>query len=58
MMKRYFSEGAQGKGDPSKRPKDDKGDSREKDDNFPIINNCFKIFCGPTTYDSRHKLEH
>jgi hypothetical protein len=60
MMKHYFSEGAQGKGDAGKRPGDDKGDDRDKDDNFPIIKNCFMIFGGPTAYDSRHrhKLEH
>jgi hypothetical protein len=34
MMKRYFFGGAQGKGDAGKRPKDNKGDGREKDDNF------------------------
>jgi hypothetical protein len=59
MMKRYLSEGAQGKGDPSKRPKKDTGDGKEKDDNFTVINNCFMIFGGPTTYDFRRqrKLE-
>jgi hypothetical protein len=55
MMKRYFSGGAQGKGDPGKRPKEDKGDSKEKDDDFPVVNNCFMIFGGPTTYDSRRQ---
>jgi hypothetical protein len=53
MMKRYFSRGAQRKGDPSKRLEEDKGDGKEKDDNFPIINNCFMIFGGPAAYDSR-----
>jgi hypothetical protein len=37
-------QGAQGKGDASKRSEDNKGDDREKDDNFPVINNCFMIF--------------
>jgi hypothetical protein len=60
MMNCYFSRVAQGKGDPSKRPEDDKGDGREKDDNFPVINNCFMIFGEPTAYDSmrQRKLEH
>jgi hypothetical protein len=60
MMKRYFSRGAQGKGDPGKRLEEDKGDDKEKDDDFPIVNNCFMIFGGPVAYDSRHqrKLEH
>jgi hypothetical protein len=60
MMKRYFFEGAQEKGDPGKRPEDDKGDGREKDDNFSVINNCFMIFGGPAAYDSwcQRKLEH
>jgi hypothetical protein len=53
MMKHYFSRGAQGKGDPDKRPEEDKGNGKEKDDNFPVINNCFMIFGGPVTYDSR-----
>jgi hypothetical protein len=59
MMKRYFSGGAPGKGDLGKRPKEDKGDDKEKDDDFSIINNCFMIFGGPVAYDSRsqHKLE-
>jgi hypothetical protein len=58
-MKHYYSGGAQGKGDPSKRPEDNKGYGREKDDNFPVINNCFMIFGGPAAYDSRRqrKLE-
>jgi hypothetical protein len=60
MLKCYFSGGVQGKGDLSKRPEDDKGDGREKDDNFPIMNNYFMIFGGPTAYNSKHqrKLEH
>jgi hypothetical protein len=60
MMKCYFSRGAQGKGDPGKRPEEDKGNGKKKDDDFPIINNNFMIFGGPTAYDSRHqpKLEH
>jgi hypothetical protein len=53
MMKCYFSRGAQGKGNPGKRPEEDKGDGKEKDDNFPVINNCFVIFSGPAAYDSR-----
>jgi hypothetical protein len=53
MMKCYFSMGAQGKGDPSKRPKEDKGDGKEKDDDFLIVNDCLMIFRGPTAYDSR-----
>jgi hypothetical protein len=59
MMKHYFSGGAQGKGDASKGPEDDRGDDREKDDNFSVINNCFMIFGGPVAYDSQHqrKLE-
>jgi hypothetical protein len=59
MMKRYFSRGAQGKGDPCKRSKEDKGDDKEKDDDFPVVNNCFMIFGGPVAYDSRRqpKLE-
>jgi hypothetical protein len=59
MMKHYFSRGVQGKGDPGKRPEEDKGDSKEKDDNFPIINNCFMIFGGPAAYDPwrQRKLE-
>jgi hypothetical protein len=58
MMKHYFSRGAQGKGDLGKRPEEDKGDGREKD-NFSIINNYFMIFGGPAANDSRrqHKLE-
>jgi hypothetical protein len=60
MMKHYFSGGAQGKGDASKGPEDDRGDDREKDDNFSVINNCFMIFGGPVAYDSQRqrKLEH
>jgi hypothetical protein len=60
MMKRYFFGVAQGKGDPGKRPEEDKGDDKEKDDDFPIVNNCFMIFGAPVAYDSRchHKLEH
>jgi hypothetical protein len=38
-IKHYFSRGAQGKGDPSKRPEEEKGDGKEKDDDFPIVNN-------------------
>jgi hypothetical protein len=59
MMKHYFSRGAQGKGDSDKRPKVDKGNGKEKDNNFPIINNCFMIFGGPVAYDSKRqrKLE-
>jgi hypothetical protein len=60
MMKRYFSRGPQGKGDLGKRPKEDKGDGKEKDDDFPIVNNWFMICGGLMAYDSRHqrKLEH
>jgi hypothetical protein len=57
MMKRYFSGGAQEKGDPDKRPEEDKGNGKEKDDDFPIVNNCFMIFDGPATYDSRRQLK-
>jgi hypothetical protein len=53
MMKCYFSEGAQWKGNPGKRPKEDKGDGKEKDDDFPVVNNCLMIFDGPAAYDSR-----
>jgi hypothetical protein len=52
-MKHNFFRGAQGKGDTSKRLEDNKGDGREKDNNFPVINNCFMIFGGPVAYDSR-----
>jgi hypothetical protein len=60
MMKHYFSRGAQGKGDASERPEENKGNGKEKDNDFPIANNCFIIFSGPTAYDSRRqcKLEH
>jgi hypothetical protein len=60
MMKCYFSEGAKGKGDQGKKPEEDKGDSGEKDDGFPIINNCFMIFGGPVAYDTKRqrKVEH
>jgi hypothetical protein len=60
MMKCYFSGGAQGKGDPGKRLEEDKGDCKEKYDDFPIVNNCFMIFGGSAAYHSRHqrKLEH
>jgi hypothetical protein len=34
MMKCYFSGGAQGRGDLGKRPEEDKGDDKEKDDDF------------------------
>jgi hypothetical protein len=54
MMKRYFSRDAQGKGDPGKRPEEDKGNNKKKDDDFPIVNNYFMIFGGPMAYDSRH----
>jgi hypothetical protein len=59
MIKRYFSGGAQGKCDPGKRTEEDKGDGKEKDDNFHVVNNCFMIFGGPAAYDSRRqrKLE-
>jgi hypothetical protein len=45
------------KEDVGKKPKDNKGDG--KGGGFPIINNCFMIFGGPTTYDTkrRRKLE-
>jgi hypothetical protein len=56
-MKCYFSRGVQGKDNPSKRPEEDKGDGKEKDDNFPIIDNCFMIFGGPAAYDSRHQCK-
>jgi hypothetical protein len=51
--------GCPGEGRPDKRPEDNKGDGREKDDNFPVINNCFIIFGSPMAYDSRRqrKLE-
>jgi hypothetical protein len=52
MMKRYFSRDPQGKGDPGKSLEEDKGDGKE-DDDFPIVNNCFMIFGGPTAYNSR-----
>jgi hypothetical protein len=38
-IKCYFFGGAQGKGDPGKRPEEEKGDGKEKDDDFPIVNN-------------------
>jgi hypothetical protein len=53
MMKRYFSRGPQGKGDLGKRLEEEKGDGKERGDDFPIVNNSFMIFGGPTTYDSR-----
>jgi hypothetical protein len=53
MMKCYFSRGVQGKGDPGKRPEEDKCDGKEKDNNLPIANNYFMIFGGPAAYDSR-----
>jgi hypothetical protein len=57
MIKCYFSGGAQGKDDLGKRLEEDKGDSKEKDDDFPFINNCFMIFGGPTAYDSRRQCK-
>jgi hypothetical protein len=45
-MKCYFFGGAKGKGDYGKKHEDDKGDGGEKDDGFPVINNCFMIFDG------------
>jgi hypothetical protein len=53
MMKHYFSRGPQGKGDLGKRPKEDKGDGKEKDGDFPVVNNCFMIFGGPMASDSK-----
>jgi hypothetical protein len=59
MMKRYFSRGAHGKGDPGKRPEEDKGNGKKKDNGFPVVGNCFMIFGGPAAYDSKRqrKLE-
>jgi hypothetical protein len=59
MIKHYFFGGTPGKSDLGKRPKEDKADGKEKDEDFPVINNCFMIFGGPTAYDSRRqrKLE-
>jgi hypothetical protein len=47
MMKCYFSGGPQGKGDLDMRLEEEKGDDKEKDDDFPIVNNYFMIFGGP-----------
>jgi hypothetical protein len=47
MMKRYFSGGPQGKGDLDTRLEEEKGDDKKKDDDFPVVNNCFMIFGGP-----------
>jgi hypothetical protein len=60
MMKCYFSRGTKGKGDQGKKPEEDKGDRGEKDDDFPVINNCFMIFGGPAAYNTKRqcKLEH
>jgi hypothetical protein len=59
MMKCYFSRGAKGKGDQGNKPKEDKGNGGEKDDDFLVVNNYFMIFGGPVAYDSRRqrKLE-
>jgi hypothetical protein len=59
MMKRFFSGGVQGKGNLGKRPEEDKGNGKEKDNDFPVVNNCSMIFGSPVTYESRrqHKLE-
>jgi hypothetical protein len=56
MMKHFFTS-IPAKGDAGKKSKDDKGDG--KGGGFPVINNCFMIFGGPTAYDTkrRHKLE-
>jgi hypothetical protein len=56
MMKRFFTS-ILAKGDAGKKPKDNKGDG--KGGGFPIVNNCFMIFGGPTAYDTkrRRKLE-
>jgi hypothetical protein len=53
MMKRYFYGGAKEKGDQGKKPEEDKSDSGEKDDDFPVINNCFMIFGGLAAYDTK-----
>jgi hypothetical protein len=59
-MKCYFFGGAKGKGDYGKKHEDDKGDGGEKDDGFPVINNCFMIFDGLAAYNTKRqcKLEH
>jgi hypothetical protein len=49
MMKRFFTN-ILAKGDAGKKPKDDKGDG--KGGRFPVVNNCFMIFGGPTAYDA------
>jgi hypothetical protein len=57
MMKCYFSGGAKGMGDQEKKPEEDKGDGCEKDDGFPIVNNCFMIFGGLAAYDTKHQCK-
>jgi hypothetical protein len=59
MTKRYFSGSAKGKGNQRQKPGEDKGEGGEKDDGFPIVNNCFMIFGGPVAYDTKRqrKLE-
>jgi hypothetical protein len=57
MMKRYFSKGVLAKGDQDKKPEGSKEDDRGKDDAFPIINNCFMIFGGLTSYDSKRQCK-
>jgi hypothetical protein len=51
--------GAKGKSEQGKKPKEDKGDGGEKDDGFPVINNCFMSFGGLAAYDTKRqrKLE-
>jgi hypothetical protein len=52
-MINHFFTNIPAKGDMGKKPKDDKGD--DKGGGFPIVNNCFMIFGGPTAYDTKRR---
>jgi hypothetical protein len=55
MMKHYFFEGTKGKGGQGKKLEEDKGNGSEKDDDFPVVNNCMMIFGGPTAYNTKRQ---
>ena len=53
-MQRFLSEGSN-KGEQGKDPAPTTNDVEEKDNDFPMSDDCLMIFGGSAAYDSKHR---
>ena len=54
-LMRKFLFGSSNKGEQGKEPVPTADDTEEKDDGFPMLDDCLMIFGGSAAYDSKHR---